>query len=68
MQAVWLQGLICNSSICMKRRGMAPTGIAIFSAQVTLVTSPAHAAACDACLSGDTSSVSHELPFVQPHF
>lgn len=28
------QGWICNSSICMTRRGMKPTGIAIFDAQV----------------------------------
>lgn len=27
------QGWICNSSICMTRRGMRPTGIAIFEAQ-----------------------------------
>ena len=28
------QGWICNSSICMTRRGLMPTGIAIFKAQV----------------------------------
>ena len=28
-----VQGWICNSSICMTRRGMKPTGIAIFEAQ-----------------------------------
>ena len=27
------QGWICNSSICMTRRGMKPTGIAIYEAQ-----------------------------------
>ena len=27
------EGWICNSSICMTRRGMAPTGIAIYEAQ-----------------------------------
>ena len=27
------QGWICNSSICMTRRGLKPTGIAIFEAQ-----------------------------------
>lgn len=26
-------GWICNSSICMKRRGLAPTGIAIYAAK-----------------------------------
>ena len=28
-----MQGWICNSSICLKLRGMKPTGIAIFEAQ-----------------------------------
>ena len=42
-RTIWLlQGLICNSSICMKRRGMQPTGIAIFSAQVTACGSLVH--------------------------
>jgi hypothetical protein len=36
------QGLICNSSFCMKRRGLAPTGIAIFEAQECGFKSVAH--------------------------
>jgi hypothetical protein len=37
-----LQGWICNSSICMTRRGMKPTGIAIFEAQQKGFPSVAH--------------------------
>ena len=37
-----LQGWICNSSICMTRRGMQPTGIAIFEAQQKGFPSVAH--------------------------
>ena len=37
-----LQGWICNSSICMTRRGMKPTGIAIFEAQQRGFSSVAH--------------------------
>ena len=36
------QGWICNSSICMTRRGMKPTGIAIFEAQQQGFPSVAH--------------------------
>ena len=36
------QGWICNSSICMTRRGMRPTGIAIFEAQQKGFPSVAH--------------------------
>ena len=36
------QGWICNSSICMTRRGMKPTGIAIFEAQQNGFPSVAH--------------------------
>ena len=36
------QGWICNSSICMTRRGMKPTGIAIFEAQQKGFPSVAH--------------------------
>ena len=36
------QGWICNSSICMTRRGMKPTGIAIFEAQQKGFHSVAH--------------------------
>ena len=36
------EGWICNSSICMKRRGMAPTGIAIFRAKELGFKSVAH--------------------------
>lgn len=35
-------GWICNSSICMKRRGLAPTGIAIYEAQGRGFKSVAH--------------------------
>lgn len=35
-------GWICNSSICMTRRGLAPTGIAIFEAQKRGFLSVAH--------------------------
>lgn len=35
-------GWICNSSICMTRRGLAPTGIAIFEAQKRGFPSVAH--------------------------
>jgi hypothetical protein len=35
-------GWICNSSICMKRRGMRPTGIAIYEAQQCGFVSVAH--------------------------
>ena len=37
-----LQGWICNSSICMTRRGLKPTGIAIFEAQAKGFPSVAH--------------------------
>ena len=37
-----VQGWICNSSICMTRRGMKPTGIAIFEAQEKGFSSVAH--------------------------
>ena len=37
-----VQGWICNSSICMTRRGMKPTGIAIFEAQQKGFPSVAH--------------------------
>lgn len=36
------QGWICNSSICMTRRGLKPTGIAIFDAQQQGFLSVAH--------------------------
>merc|ERR1712224_845783 len=36
------EGWICNSSICMTRRGMAPTGIAIYEAQGKGFPSVAH--------------------------
>lgn len=36
------QGWICNSSICMKRRGLKPTGIAIYDAQERGFKSVAH--------------------------
>ena len=36
------QGWICNSSICMTRRGMRPTGIAIYEAQEKGFASVAH--------------------------
>ena len=36
------EGWICNSSICMTRRGLAPTGIAIFEAQKRGFPSVAH--------------------------
>jgi hypothetical protein len=36
------QHWICNSSICMQRRGMRPTGIAIFQAQGNGFPSVAH--------------------------
>jgi hypothetical protein len=36
------EGWICNSSICMKRRGYAPTGIAIFDANNRGFASVAH--------------------------
>lgn len=35
-------GWICNSSICMKRRGLAPTGIAIYAAKERGFKSVAH--------------------------
>lgn len=35
-------GWMCNSSICMKRRGLAPTGIAIYEAQERGFASVAH--------------------------
>jgi len=37
-----VQGWICNSSICMTRRSMKPTGIAIFEAQQKGFPSVAH--------------------------
>ena len=37
-----LQDWICNSSICMTRRGLKPTGIAIFEAQQQGFASVAH--------------------------
>ena len=37
-----LQGWICNSSICMKRRGLRPTGIAIYDAHERGYKSVAH--------------------------
>lgn len=40
--AVMLQDWICNSSICMTRRGLKPTGIAIFDAQQQGFASVAH--------------------------
>jgi hypothetical protein len=36
------EGWMCNSSICMKRRGFAPTGIAIYDAQKRGFQSVAH--------------------------
>ena len=36
------KGWICNSSICMTRRGLAPTGIAIYEAQERGFASVAH--------------------------
>ncbi len=36
------QGWICNSSICMKRRGLKPTGIAIYDAHQRGFKSVAH--------------------------
>ncbi len=36
------EGWLCNSSICMKRAGRAPTGIAIFEAQRRGYPSVAH--------------------------
>jgi hypothetical protein len=36
------EGWICNSSICMKRAGRAPTGIAIYEAQKRGYPSVAH--------------------------
>lgn len=36
------EGWMCNSSICMKRRGFKPTGIAIFDAQARGFSSVAH--------------------------
>ncbi len=36
------QAWICNSSICMKRRGLRPTGIAIYEAQERGFKSVAH--------------------------
>ena len=41
------EGWICNSSICMKRRGMAPTGIAIFRAKELGFKSVAHCVQAD---------------------
>jgi hypothetical protein len=35
-------GWICNSSVCMKRRGYKPTGIAIYEAQQRGYASVAH--------------------------
>lgn len=35
-------GWICNSSICMKRRGLKPTGIAIYDAHERGFKSVAH--------------------------
>ena len=37
-----MQGWICNSSICMKRQGLPPTGIAIYDAQKKGYKSVAH--------------------------
>lgn len=37
-----LQGWICNSSICMTKKGLKPTGIAIFDAQQQGFRSVAH--------------------------
>ena len=42
MLAVLPQGWICNSSICMTRRGLKPTGIAIYDAQQQGFASVAH--------------------------
>ena len=40
---LWVvQGWICNSSICMTRRGLKPTGIAIYDAQQKGFASVAH--------------------------
>ena len=33
LHALQEEGWICNSSICMTKRGLKPTGIAIFEAQ-----------------------------------
>ena len=41
-EVIFLQGWICNSSICMTRRGLKPTGIAIFDAQQQGFLSVAH--------------------------
>ena len=50
------QGWICNSSICMTRRGMKPTGIAIFEAQQKGFPSVAHSV-----------QVRAHLPSCSPH-
>lgn len=42
LSRVGLQGWICNSSICMTRRGLKPTGIAIYDAQRKGFASVAH--------------------------
>ncbi len=39
---VHVQGWICNSSICMTKRGLKPTGIAIYDAQQKGFASVAH--------------------------
>lgn len=40
--ALHVQGWICNSSICMTKRGLKPTGIAIYDAQQKGFASVAH--------------------------
>ena len=43
-------GWICNSSICMKRRGLKPTGIAIYDAQQRGYKSVAHLLQVGGCV------------------
>ena len=53
-----LQDWICNSSICMTRRGLKPTGIAIFEAQQQGFASVAHhLQVCSLLHSGSTTNV-----------
>jgi hypothetical protein len=46
------EGWICNSSICMKRRGYKPTGIAIYDAQQRGFKSVAHWLQAQLCKTG----------------
>jgi len=41
-KCVYLQGWVCNNSICLTKRGLKPTGIAIWEAQEQGFLSVAH--------------------------